>query len=75
MDIFENISKDIQSHCGNIEHFLNIELKDSIDKMNKETIENILELLKQAEKLPNNLIETFRRTDSVDHSVFNPYSD
>jgi hypothetical protein len=75
MDIFENLSKDIQSHCGNIDNFLNVELKNGIDKMNKETLECLLELLQQAEKLPNNLLDSFKRTNSRDQSVYNPYSD
>jgi hypothetical protein len=75
MDIFENLSKDIQSHYGNIDHFLNVELKNGIDKMNKETLDRILELFQQAEKIPNNIIDSFKRTDSIDQSVYNPYSD
>lgn len=75
MDIFENISKDIQSHYGNIERFINVELKGEIDKINKETMDYILELVQKAEKLPNDLFDSFKRTNSIDQSVYNPYSE
>lgn len=76
MDIFSNISNDIQSHYENIEHFVNVELKDGIDKLNKETMDHILELLKHAENIPNNIFDTFRRGDySEQSSIYNPYSE
>lgn len=75
MDILENISNDIQSHYGNIEHFLNVELKEGIDKMNKETIDTILDLIKQAESIPENIFDTIRNIESNNKNIYNPFSD
>jgi len=75
MDILENISNDIQSHYGNIEHFLNVELKEGFDKMNKETMDTILDLIKQAESIPTNIFDTIRNIDSNNKNVYNPFSD
>ena len=75
MDMFENISNDIQSQYENIEHFLKVDLKEGIDKLNKETIKHLSELIKNTEKIPNNIFDTFRRTDSSNNGIYNPYSD
>lgn len=75
MDILENISNDIQSHYGNIEHFLNVELKEGFDKMNKETMDTILDLIKQAESIPSNIFDTIRNMDSNNKNIYNPFSD
>jgi hypothetical protein len=75
MDILENISNDIQSHYGNIEHFLNVELKEGFDKMNKETMDTILDLIKQAENIPTNIFDTIRNIDSNNKNIYNPFSD
>lgn len=75
MDILENISNDIQSHYGNIEHFINVELKEGIDKMNKETMDTILDLIKQAENIPTNIFDTIRNIDSNNKNIYNPFSD
>lgn len=74
MDIFENISNDIQSHYSNIENFLNVELKEGIDKMNKETIDVLLNIVKHTENIPNNFFDAFR-DKSTETNVYNPFSD
>lgn len=70
-----NITSNIQSQCENIDNFINIEMKQGIEKMNKETLDYIIELIQHVEKIPNNVVDTFLGSESSAKGVYNPYTD